>query len=77
MHASLAIPPLSSRGFADVVCSDLLRTDLFHAGARRVLRELSPVKLNAQTQWRIEAKCRPGPTLKVPPFQPLKFAYKI
>jgi len=27
-------------------------------------------------QWRSEAKCRPGPTIKVPPFQPLKFAYK-
>ena len=27
-------------------------------------------------QWRSEAKCRLEPTIKVPPFQPLKFAYK-
>jgi len=27
-------------------------------------------------QWRREAKCRPGPTKKVPSFSPLKFAYK-
>jgi len=27
-------------------------------------------------QWRSKAKCRPGPTKKVPPFPPLKFAYK-
>ena len=27
-------------------------------------------------QWRCEAKCRPGPTIKVPPFQPIKFTYK-
>ena len=24
-------------------------------------------------QWSIEAKCHPGPTIKVPPFPPLKF----
>jgi len=24
-----------------------------------------------QMQWRSEAKCRPGPTIKVPPFPPL------
>jgi len=24
-------------------------------------------------QWRSEAKCRLGPTIKVPPFSPLKF----
>jgi len=29
-----------------------------------------------RTQWRSEAKCRPEPTLKVPPFPPVKFAYK-
>jgi len=27
-------------------------------------------------QWRSEAKCRLEPTIKVPPFQPLKFADK-
>jgi len=27
-------------------------------------------------QWCSEAKCRPGPTIKVRPFLPLKFAYK-
>jgi len=27
-------------------------------------------------QWRSEAKFRPGTTTKVPPFSPLKFAYK-
>ena len=27
-------------------------------------------------QWRNEAMCLPGPTTKVPPFPPLKFAYK-
>jgi len=27
-------------------------------------------------QWRSEAKCRPGPTIEVRPFPPLKFAYK-
>jgi len=27
-------------------------------------------------QWRSKAKCRPGPTIKVPPFSPLKFPYK-
>jgi len=32
--------------------------------------------LNEATQWRSKAKCRPGPTIKVPPFPPLKFAYK-
>jgi len=32
---------------------------------------------NWSPQWRSEAKCRPGPTIKVPPFPPLKFAYKI
>jgi len=30
----------------------------------------------AYNQWRSEAKCRPGPTIKVPPFPPLKFDYK-
>jgi len=28
------------------------------------------------TQWRSEVKCCPGPTIKVLPFPPLKFAYK-
>jgi len=28
------------------------------------------------SQWRSKAKCRPGPTIKVPSFPPLKFAYK-
>jgi len=28
-------------------------------------------------QRRSESKCRPGSTIKVPPFQPLKLAYKI
>jgi len=28
-------------------------------------------------QWRSKAKCCPGPTIKVSPFHPLKFAYKI
>jgi len=32
--------------------------------------------LLAALQWRSEAKCRPGPTIKVPLFPPLKFAYK-
>jgi len=27
-------------------------------------------------QWRSEAKYGPGPTIKVPLFPPLKFAYK-
>ena len=27
-------------------------------------------------QWRSEPKCRTGSTIKVPPFPPLKFAYK-
>jgi len=27
-------------------------------------------------QWRSEAKCRPGPTMKVSPFPTLNFAYK-
>jgi len=27
-------------------------------------------------QWRREAKCRQGPTIKVPPFPPLEFNYK-
>ena len=35
--------------YADDGCSDLIRTDLFHAGARRFLRELCPGKTNAQT----------------------------
>jgi len=30
----------------------------------------------ASNQWRSEAKCLPGSTIKVPPFLPLKFAYK-
>jgi len=30
-------------------CSDLARTDLFHAGTRRALQELCPVKPSAQT----------------------------
>jgi len=29
-----------------------------------------------KTQWRSEAKCCQGPTIKVPPFPPFKFAYK-
>jgi len=29
----------------------------------------------AHTQWRSEAKCRMGPTIKVPPFLPFKFLY--
>jgi len=33
----------------------------------------SPLDLQ---QWCSEAKCRPGPTIKVRPFSPLKFAYK-
>jgi len=28
------------------------------------------------TQWRSKAKCHPRPTIKAPPFPPLKFAYK-
>jgi len=31
----------------------------------------------ASQQWRSDAKGRPGPTIKVPPFPPLKSAYKI
>ena len=27
-------------------------------------------------QWRSAARCRPGPTTKVPPFAPLRFVYK-
>ena len=33
-------------------------------------------RVNGRCQWRSKAKCRPEPTIKVPPFQPLKFAYK-
>jgi len=36
-----------------------------------------PVETLYVSQWRSEAKCRPGPTIKVPPFPPLKFSYKI
>jgi len=32
----------------------------------------SPV--TTKIQWRCVAKCRPGLTIKVPPFQPFKFA---
>jgi len=35
-----------------------------------------PSNQRASQQWRSEAKCRPGPSIKVPPFPPLKFAYK-
>jgi len=31
----------------------------------------------ALEQWPSEAKCRPGPTMKVPPFPHLKFTYRI
>jgi len=30
----------------------------------------------AHDQWRSKAESRPGPTIKVPPFPPLKFAFK-
>jgi len=33
-------------------------------------------KYESRMQCRSEAKCRPGPTTKVPPFPPLKSAYK-
>jgi len=34
------------------------------------------IGMNTYAQWRSEAKCRPGPTIKVLPFPPLKFADK-
>jgi len=34
-------------------------------------------KLSGLIRCRSAGKCRPGPTVKVPPFPPLKFAYKI
>jgi len=33
-------------------------------------------KYQPSIQWCSKVKCRPGPTIKVAPFPPLKFAYK-
>jgi len=44
--------------------------------AKKSLRTLLCSKHGRDQHWRSKAKYRPGPTIKVPPFQPLKFAYK-
>ena len=31
---------------------------------------------DGSNQWRSKVKCRPGPTIKLPSFQPHTFAYK-
>ena len=46
---------------------------------RSILDNLPEGKSNItinHTQCRSEAECRPGPTIKAPPFPPLKFVYK-
>jgi len=55
----------------------------FRAGLHKILSIVPNMSANVAVrrrlswrQWRSEAKCRPGPTLKVPLFPPLKFAYK-
>jgi len=40
------------------------------------LYKIIPKRIVYYSQWRSEAKCRPGPTIKLPPFPPLKFAFK-
>ena len=41
-----------------------------------VIYSIGWVALISVPQWRSEAKCRPGPIIKLPPFSPLKFASK-
>ena len=56
----------------------LIRKGIFdrkHALERLRSHEHSMEHIDA-TQWRSVAKCRPGPTIKVQTFPPLKFAYK-
>ena len=50
-----------------------------HAESWKMYQQSSDLLQQTKTtphQWRSEAKCRPGPTIKVPAFPPLKFAYK-
>jgi len=39
-------------------------------------RNFIKAKNKSDKQWRSKAKCRPRPTIKVPPFPPLNFVYK-
>jgi len=63
--------------------SSLRDEKIFHSGYVIIHPDIHPDEhpfftvYTTTDEWRSKAKCRPRPTTKVPPFPPLKLAYKI